>query len=63
MLVRVGRSGLRRATAAAAEILRPEEALQRDERGVIRLCRLEEAAPLKLSVALTHRVILEWLRV
>ena len=60
VLVRGRRSGFRRA-AAAAEILRSEEALQRNERGVVRLGRLEEAAPLELAVTLTHRVILHWL--
>ena len=60
LLVRGRRSGFRRA-AAAAEILRSEEALQRNERGVVRLGRLEEAATLELAVTLTHRVILNWL--
>ena len=60
VLVRGRRSGFRRA-AAAAEILRSEEALQRNERGVVRLGRLEEAATLELAVTLTHRVILHWL--
>ena len=60
VFVRGRRSGFRRAPAAA-EILRSEETLQRNERGVVRLGRLEEAATLELAVTLTHRVILNWL--
>ena len=45
---------------SVAEILRPEETLQRHERSVVRFGGLEEAAALELTVALSHGVVLKW---
>ena len=57
---KLGRRGRLRSTAAGVEILRPEEALQRHERSVVRFGGLEEAAALELTVALSNGVVLKW---
>ena len=46
--------------SVVVEILRPEEALQWHERGVVRFGGLEEAAALELAVALSHGIVLKW---